>query len=53
MIKSQIRTLIAFLHWNNEIVCTESKGKYEYHDYKDSIEGEQLTCKRCGKKFSI
>jgi hypothetical protein len=46
---------------NDEAVCELSKGRGladDYHDYPDSVEGEPwhfttLTCKRCGKQFTI
>ena len=56
-----IRFYIALFHLNDKIVCEESerlKSVIDFHDYKDSIEGEPwhfvlLQCKRCGKYFRI
>ena len=43
-----------------DAVCDLSlgMGEIDYHDYPDSFEGEPwhfatLTCKRCGKRFTI
>jgi hypothetical protein len=53
--------LLAFFRLDLDAVCEMSRGKGEYddfHDYPDSIDGvpwhmATLTCKRCGKRFSI
>lgn len=55
-----LKNLIAHFRLSNRIVCerSRSKGLVDYHDYPDSIEGQpwhmtELTCKRCGKKFTV
>jgi len=60
MIKRFARWIQARFRLNVFAVCEASAscGIVDYHDYPDSIEGEPwhfvlLTCKRCGKKFTI
>jgi hypothetical protein len=55
-----ILRLLAWLHWSDKAVCEMSKGMglADYHDYPDDVQGEpwhfaELTCKRCGKTFTI
>lgn len=59
-----IRRLKAFFRLDLALVCELSRGmgNFDYHDYPDDypddIIGEPwhfgyLTCKRCGKKFTI
>lgn len=55
-----VRWFLAFFRLNGAAVCELSapQGIVDYHDYPDSIEGAPfhfilLTCKRCGKQFSI
>jgi hypothetical protein len=62
-----MRTLLKFWRWLSarlrldlDAVCDLSlkKGPVDYHDYPDSFECEpyhfqELTCRRCGKKFTI
>lgn len=41
-----------------KVVCEESKGSRDYHDYPDDEHGQPwhfvtLKCKRCGKEFYI
>lgn len=55
-----LRWFLAATHLSNSAVCQLSAGKgpIDYHDYQDSTEGHplhfgELTCKRCGKKFTI
>lgn len=50
----------AFFRLDPGAVCemSEGKGHIDYHDYPDDIDGFpwhffELTCKRCGKKFTI
>lgn len=50
---------LARFRLSDRAVCklSEGKGLVDYHDYPDSIEGEpwhfyELTCKRCGKRFT-
>lgn len=54
------RKILAAFRLDLEAVCEQSKGLgvVDYHDYHDSVEGNpyhfaELTCKRCGKKFTI
>ncbi len=54
------RWFLARFRLDLDAVCDESlrMGPVDYHDYPDSIEGEPwhfctLTCKRCGKPFTI
>ena len=54
------RRFLAFSRLSLGLVCEMSRGMghVDYHDYPDSIEGEPwhfclLTCKRCGKQFTI
>lgn len=56
--KRWLRKLIAFFRLNLTIVCEESRGDRDYHDYPDDELGEPwhmipLKCKRCGKEFMI
>ena len=52
---------LAFFHLSDDAVCVmslECKGLQDYHDYTDSEEGlpmhfAVLTCKRCGKAFTM
>ena len=51
---------LAFFRLSESAVCEMSKGHglHDYHDYPDDIHGEPwhfttLTCKRCGKDFTI
>lgn len=51
---------LAYFRLNKKLVCEMSRGMgdTDYHDYPDSIEGgplhfTRLTCKRCGKRFTI
>lgn len=52
---------LAFFHLDDQAVCEMSRGRgpaEDYHDYPDSIAGypdhfAELTCKRCGKSFTI
>lgn len=55
-----VKSLIARFRLNKRIVCEMSKdmGVIDYHDYKDTKEGEPWhmalhQCQRCGKKFFI
>lgn len=55
-----LRKITATYRLNSTIICEESRGKglIDYHDYPDDIEGIpvhffELTCKRCGKRFTI
>lgn len=52
------RWFLAEFHLSDKLVCELSSGTTDYHDYIDSVEGypwhfHEMTCKRCGKKFSI
>lgn len=54
------KRFIAFWRLDDATVCEMSAGcgLNDYHDYPDSVEGQpwhmvELTCKRCGKKFTI
>lgn len=59
--KNPYYLFLALFHLNQKAVCNLSKNRglhNDYHDYKDSIEGEpwhfiKLTCKHCGKQFYI
>lgn len=51
---------LARLRLSEKAVCVMSRneGAVDFHDYPDSVEGEPLhfcllTCKRCGKQFTI
>jgi hypothetical protein len=51
---------LAIFRLSNKAICEASAdmGMSDYHDYHDSIDGEpyhffELTCKRCGKKFTL
>lgn len=51
---------LARLRLSNHAVCVMSRnqGHVDYHDYPDSVEGypahfTTLTCKRCGKEFTM
>lgn len=52
---------LAFFHLDSAAVCEMSKGRQawnDFHDYDDSTFGMPdhfipLTCKRCGKVFTI
>lgn len=52
-----IRRLIALFRLNKRIVCEESQGERDYHDYPDDdgipTHWHIYTCRRCGKKFTI
>ena len=52
--------ILAFLRLDPSAVCEMSKGRglVDFHDFPDSIEGYpwhfcELTCARCGKRFTI
>lgn len=52
------RWFLAYFRIDLDVVCEESKGDKDYHDYPDSIDGYpdhmvDLQCKRCGKAFRI
>lgn len=54
------RWFLARFRLDLDAVCDMSigLGPVDYHDYPDSFEGEPyhfttLTCRRCGKEFSI
>ena len=56
------KLFLAYTRWSKSAVCEMSKGleSWEdcFHDYPDDIHGypdhfAMLTCKRCGKRFSI
>lgn len=54
------RWFLARFRLSPDAVCDMSLGMglVDYHDYPDSFEGEPwhfavLTCKRCGKQFTI
>ncbi len=54
------RLFLATFRFDLNAVCEMSAGcgNWDYHDYQDSAHGEpwhfvELTCKRCGKKFTI
>lgn len=49
---------LAYWHLNDAAVCAMSTDRRDYHDYPDDIHGQPwhfytMTCKRCGRKFSI
>ncbi len=57
---SIVQRFLARFRLSDAAVCEQSArlGTIDYHDYPDSIEGQPwhftlLTCKRCGKKFTI
>jgi hypothetical protein len=50
--------LKAYFRTDLELVCRLSNEKNDYHDYPDDVYGQPihffaLTCKRCGKAFTI
>jgi hypothetical protein len=50
--------LKAYFRWDLRAVCIASRGQADYHDYPDDIYGQpwhfvNMTCKRCGKQFTI
>lgn len=52
------RRLIAFFHLSDRVVCEESKGARDYHDWRDGdLTGPwhlvTYRCRRCGKEFEI
>jgi len=52
------KRFLAYMHWSDNAVCELSKGGKDYHDYHDDeaacpLHMHVLTCKRCGKNFSI
>lgn len=56
--KRLIKLFIAYMHWNDKIVCEMSKGEKDYHDYiddesKSPLHLGTLKCERCGKEFYI
>lgn len=56
--KTLWKRFLAHMHWSDIAVCELSVGDKEYHDYMDDEDGQPwhmapLTCKRCGKTFSI
>lgn len=60
MIRRILRWFLAITHLNQRAVCEESAGMglADYHDYYDDEEGLPLhfctlTCRHCGKKFTI
>lgn len=60
MFKNLWRRFLAFYRLDLDVVCEMSHGKglVDYHDYPDDIHGKPyhfvtLTCKRCGKAFTI
>jgi hypothetical protein len=51
---------LAMLRLSSYAVCVMSQGRglVDYHDYPDDVHGEpayfvELTCKRCGKQFTM
>lgn len=60
MIRRAWRWFLAWTRIDLDLVCelSREKGYVDFHDYPDSVEGEPwhfiaLTCKRCGKQFTI
>lgn len=54
------KIFLARFRISNDAICEQSKdlGLVDYHDYPDDILGDPahfvtLTCKRCGKKFTM
>lgn len=54
------RRIMAYWRLDQQIVCEESigMGLYDYHDYRDSLDGEPwhhctMKCKHCDKEFMI
>lgn len=50
--------MLAHFRLSLAAVCAESTGFRDYHDYRDDALGKpwhfvELTCERCGKKFTI
>lgn len=60
MIRRLWRWFLARFRLDLDVVCDMSLGMglVDYHDYPDSFDGEPdhfttLTCRRCGKEFTI
>lgn len=53
------RRFLATYRLNLKVVCEESRGDRDYHDYPDeneiagAIHGYTYHCDRCGKAFTI
>jgi hypothetical protein len=61
MVRTLWRWFLARFRLSGSAVCEMSRGRpyyADYHDYPDSVEGapyhfQFLTCRRCGKRFSV
>ena len=58
MLKRFWRRFLAFHRLDLRAVCEMSCGKRDYHDYPDNdppvpMHFHEMTCRRCGKKFTI
>ena len=55
------KLFLAYTRWSKSAVCEMSKGLEgwaDFHDYPDDVDGvpdhfHTLTCKRCGKEFTM
>lgn len=57
-VRSLYRRLLAIYRLDLHVVCEESVGIHDYHDYEDDIYGQpwhfvEMKCMRCGKAFYI